>query len=289
MRELAVRAVDLAPLLGQREDRGDLLGPQGVHRPAARPAIFQRVGGLARLPVARAPLAQAEHAARPAQAPARAGRLSDQAEQRVLDIADLSAAASALLGEERGARFMAEVRAKTIVAQGYRYPRFERIVPAGGVLGRGESHAIAAYVLFERAQAGGGCAPHLNQLLLLTAEVLPDWEMIRTAGARAAAACPGDPTAGWLLGLFESQLDPRAGLQRMRVLRREFPGAAAVWSQEADAIVRVAYVTPATRPFVARHLYERALAGYGRARRLGAPRAELDLGIARARRARPRP
>ncbi len=204
-------------------------------------------------------------------------------------LADLSAAASALLGEERGARFMAEVRAKTIVAQGYRYPRFERIVPAGGVLGRGESHAIAAYVLFERAQAGGGCAPHLNQLLLLTAEVLPDWEMIRTAGARAAAACPGDPTAGWLLGLFESQLDPRAGLQRMRVLRREFPGAAAVWSQEADAIVRVAYVTPATRPFVARHLYERALAGYGRARRLGAPRAELDLGIARARRARPRP
>jgi tetratricopeptide (TPR) repeat protein len=33
---------------------------------------------------------------------------------------------------------------------------------------------------------------------------------------------------------------------------------------------------------VARHLYERALAGYLRARRLGAPRAELDPGIARA-------
>ena len=68
----------------------------------------------------------------------------------------------------------------------------------------------------------------------------------------------------------------------MRALRREFPGSAAAWSQEADALLRLAYVTPPTRPFVARHLYERALAGYLRARRLGAPRAELDLGIARA-------
>ena len=211
-------------------------------------------------------------------------------------LADLRPAASALLGEVRGARLLAQVSAQTVVAQGYRYPEFERIVPAGVdpaaatdlgarliVLGRGRGHAIAAYVLFERARARGGCAPHLNQLLLLTSEEsVADWEMIRAAGARAAAACPGDPTAGWLVGLFESQLDPRGGLARMRALRREFPGSGAVWSQEADALLRVAYVTPPTRPFVARHVYERALAGYRRAQRLSAPRAELDLGIARA-------
>jgi tetratricopeptide (TPR) repeat protein len=210
-------------------------------------------------------------------------------------LADLRPAANALLGEARGARFMAQVSAQTLDAGRFRYPEFERIVPAGVApaaatdlgarliaLGRGRSAAIAAYVLFDRAKARGGCAPHLNQLLLLSADVAPDWDAIGAAGARAAATCPGDPTAGWVVGLFESQADPHAGLARMRALRREFPGSGAVWSQEADALLRVAYVTPPTQPFVARHVYERALAGYLRARRLGAPRAELDLGIARA-------
>jgi hypothetical protein len=41
VRELAVRAVDLAPLLGELEDRRDLLGAERVHRHPARPAILQ--------------------------------------------------------------------------------------------------------------------------------------------------------------------------------------------------------------------------------------------------------
>src|SRR5262245_27445177 len=46
-------------------------------------------------------------------------------------LADLSPAASALLGAKRGARLLDEVRAETFVPSGYRYPSFERIVPAG--------------------------------------------------------------------------------------------------------------------------------------------------------------
>ena len=209
---------------------------------------------------------------------------------------DLAGAAAALLGEERGARLLAQVRAMTgTPADVYEFPAFERIVPPGVdpaaatdlgarllVAGDGPSSAIAAYVLFDRAQAGGGCAPHLNQLLLLTAEVPPSDDMIAAAGDRALAACPGDPTAGWLLAQFESQRDPRAGLARARSVRREFPGSAAAWSGEADATLRLAYVQPAERAFVIRHLHERALARYRRAVALGGASAEIDLGIARA-------
>ena len=101
-------------------------------------------------------------------------------------LADLRPAATALLGAARGERLMAQVRAQTYDVGNYSYPAFERIVPPGvdaaaatdlGArlieLGRGASHAIAAYVLFERARAHGGCAPHLNQLLLLTADLVP--------------------------------------------------------------------------------------------------------------------
>ena len=45
--------------------------------------------------------------------------------------------------------------------------------------------------------------------------------------------------------------------------------------------VRLAATTPPNRPWVARHLYERALAGYRRAARLR-PGAETDMGVARA-------
>jgi hypothetical protein len=46
-------------------------------------------------------------------------------------LADLRPAANALLGEARGARFLAQVSAQTFDAGGFRYPEFERIVPAG--------------------------------------------------------------------------------------------------------------------------------------------------------------
>ena len=85
MRQLAVRAIDLTPLVGQLEDRGDLLGPERVHRPPARPAILQPPGGLTRLPEARAPLRQPEHPARMSEAPPGARGLGEQPQKRRLD------------------------------------------------------------------------------------------------------------------------------------------------------------------------------------------------------------
>src|SRR3954454_24006224 len=86
VRELAMRAIDLAPLRRELEDRADLLRPERVHRPPARPAILQRAGGLARLPVARASLREPQHAARAPEAPTGARGLGDQPQQRRLDV-----------------------------------------------------------------------------------------------------------------------------------------------------------------------------------------------------------
>jgi hypothetical protein len=57
-----------------------------MHRPPAGPTVLELSGGLTRLPVTRASLRQAEHAARPAEAPAGRRRLGDQRQQRVLDV-----------------------------------------------------------------------------------------------------------------------------------------------------------------------------------------------------------
>ncbi len=50
MGELAVGAVDLAPLVEQRHDLGDLPVEQAVQRAAARTAVFELVGGAAAKP-----------------------------------------------------------------------------------------------------------------------------------------------------------------------------------------------------------------------------------------------
>ena len=228
---------------------------------------------------------------------------------------DLEEAASALLGERRAARLLELVRTGTTgdpVAgvYPYRYPTLERLLPdeldparAADLGARlilldrqatGKTWAApAAYALFDRARRDGACDPSLNVLLLVASESQPDHRIVAREGERARRACPGDPTPGWLLGQYQStmalpvisataeSLDPATGLATFSRLVRDLPGSAAAWAGEADALVRLAASTPAEQPWVARHRYERALAGYRRAARLS-PGPEIDMGIARA-------
>jgi hypothetical protein len=61
--ELAVGAVDLAPLLGQRQDRLDLLVQQPVDRAAAGRPVGQRPGRPPGLPAVDPPLGHLQHPA----------------------------------------------------------------------------------------------------------------------------------------------------------------------------------------------------------------------------------
>jgi tetratricopeptide (TPR) repeat protein len=225
---------------------------------------------------------------------------------------DLDAAAVALLGESNGTRLLELVRADRVGnprpgVYPYRYPTLEPLLPAtlptadaadlGARLilldptGWG-SAARAAYAVLDRARREGACDPSLNVLLLVASDFQPVDQYIFEEGARARRACPGDPTPGWLLGQYQStmalpdmrqggSLDPALGVATFDRLVRDVPGSAAAWAGQADALVRLAASTPEQQPWVARHRYERALAGYRRAARLD-PGPEVDMGIARA-------
>ncbi len=225
---------------------------------------------------------------------------------------DLDAAAAALLGERNGARLLELVRddrvgTPRLGVYPYHYPTLEPLLPAtlptaqatdlGARLilldptGQG-SAARAAYALLDRARREGACDPSLNVLLLVASDFQPVDDYIFEEGERARRACPGDPTPGWLLGQYQSitalpgmregeSLDAAIGLATLEQLVRDLPGSAAPWAGQADALVRLAAATPARQPWVARHRYERALAGYRRAARLS-PGSEVDMGIARA-------
>ena len=233
---------------------------------------------------------------------------------------DLRAAATALLGERQAARLLALVRTGTTGSPRagvypYRYATLEPVlaglpatltpaqVEAATDLGArlilleanktGKLWAApAAFALLDRARRDGACAPALDILLLVASDTVPVDRIVAEEGERARRACPGDPTPGWLLGQYQSTMalpeiqktgsaDPETGLATFRRLVRDHPGAPAAWAGQADAFVRLAATTPPNRPWVARHLYERALAGYRRAARLR-PGAETEMGVARA-------
>ena len=210
---------------------------------------------------------------------------------RASDRGDVRAAAVALLGERRARALLAQVSAPTEPTGRYTFPALERIVPAevdpaaatdlGARLTRPDDPGadMAAYVLFDRA---GTCAARLNLLLMLVGEDRHNPPAIAAAQARAAQACPGDPTPAWLPAVYDSMTVPERGLRELQALRKAFPGSGDVWAAEADAYLRVAYVTPPGQAFVIRRLHERALAGYRQAERLGARRADVELGAARA-------
>ena len=81
MGELAMRAVDLAPLVVQRHDLGHLVVEETVHRAAARRPVGQFAGRSALHPAVGAYLAQLELAARPPHTPAGVDRVGDEVEQ----------------------------------------------------------------------------------------------------------------------------------------------------------------------------------------------------------------
>ena len=228
---------------------------------------------------------------------------------------DLRTAATNLLGERRATELLAIVRTGTSGAAEpdrypYRFPRLERVLPArfapaqvaaatdlGAKLTllaasrpKAAARGAAAYAVLDRARAGGACNPALDVLLLVAADTNTQDARIADEGARARRACPGDPTPAWLLGQIQSQLavpaaddpmNPAAAATTFAGLVRDFPGSAAAWSGEADALVRQALATRSDRPWVARHRYEQALARYRRAARI-APGPEIEMGIARA-------
>jgi hypothetical protein len=81
MGELAVGPVDLAPLVKQRHDLGDLVGEQPVQRAAARAVILQLVGGAASEPPVGTHQAKLQHPAGRTKLPAGLHRLLDEVQQ----------------------------------------------------------------------------------------------------------------------------------------------------------------------------------------------------------------
>ena len=84
MGELAVGAVDLAPLLGQLQDLLDLLGEQSVDGAAATGSVLKRASGAAGLPTIDPPLADLQHPAGSLRGEPLGDGLVDQPQQRML-------------------------------------------------------------------------------------------------------------------------------------------------------------------------------------------------------------
>lgn len=163
----------------------------------------------------------------------------------------------------------------------------------------------AAYGVLNRVQAAGGCAAQLDLLLLLTADQMTLLHAGPTASGgavggqerRAEAACPHDPTPGWLVG--EAQLrmlvfsetvteaDPAvvATLQGAHAtfsqLAAEYPRDPGVLTGLGDSYLRAGTYLMSSEPFTAQLDFRSAIAAYNRASALGDAR-DAAPGVARA-------
>ncbi len=84
MCEFAMRAVDLAPLVEQRQDLLGLVGQDAVHRGATRWTVGELSSCSAGIPAVGTDLAELEHPARTPDLPAGIEGLVDQVEQACL-------------------------------------------------------------------------------------------------------------------------------------------------------------------------------------------------------------
>ena len=149
--------------------------------------------------------------------------------------------------------------------------------------------APIAFALLDRARRGGACAPQLNLLLLVAAQLKPVVAQVELETRRAQRACPGDPTPGWLLGQLRFQLADRSASADFRALQAEFPRSAAGWSGEADVLLARAAAQPRGRAFGARRLIREALVRLQRAAALDPdPSLHAGIAIAQAGLGRPR-
>ncbi len=142
------------------------------------------------------------------------------------------------------------------------------------------SGALAAYGLYDRARQTHGCDAQLNLAFLVSTDKVLNEPLIEKEFRQAAEDCPGDPTPLWLLGQVQSARGGSAGATFTQ-LEHRFPGSAAGWSGEADALMRDAYRIDVAAPFTARADYLNARVLYQRAEMLDADPG-LVAGDARA-------
>ena len=155
----------------------------------------------------------------------------------------------------------------------------------------------AAYSVLNRARAAGGCAPQLDLLLVVTAELNASQGVLGREEQRTEAACPDDPTPGWLVGQsllrkllpaavisdFEAYNHAmlQSAIATFRRLAAEYPNDIGVLTGLGDAYLRTGTDLRLSEPFTARQDLRSAIAEYNRAAALGDTR-DAALGLARA-------
>jgi cellulose synthase operon protein C len=153
--------------------------------------------------------------------------------------------------------------------------------------------APAAYGVLNRARAAGGCAPQLDLLLLLAADLDTSPGILSQEEQRAETACPHNPTPGWLVGqsqLRTAQLPASgtdvAGPLQVPVatfsrLAAQYPRDTGVLTGLGDSYLSAGTYLRSSEPFTARQDFRSAITAYNRASALGDERGAAP-GVARA-------
>jgi tetratricopeptide (TPR) repeat protein len=161
---------------------------------------------------------------------------------------------------------------------------------------RGAYHtAPAAFTVLVRAARTGECAPQLNLLLLLAADINTSADVLAREQGRAKAACPGDVTPDWLVAQRQLRLEPVAipsrenairstrtpeGISTMaKMLAHESTSVPALTGM-GDANLSAAMFLVESQPFSARAFFRQALTAYNDAVEQGGGR-EAAPGLAR--------
>lgn len=162
-----------------------------------------------------------------------------------------------------------------------------------------DTAARAAYAVLDRTRATGGCDTALNLLLLIAADPGSEPEQLAAEYAHSSAACPDDPTPGWVMGQTQMRMrtddsvprpgppddDTKVALETSRATFEElverFPDDSWVQTGLGDAYLRAGLRLLTATPFTARNDLRLAVQQYNRAAELGNP-DDADLGRARA-------
>ncbi|ADB76070.1 tetratricopeptide repeat protein [Geodermatophilus obscurus] len=160
----------------------------------------------------------------------------------------------------------------------------------------GVDSAPAAFAVLLRAARAGSCPAQLNLLLLLAADVNTTPAILAAEQQQANAACPGDPTADWLVGQRQLRYDPVAppssdgelrstrtpdGVATMQQLVARNPTSVAALTGLGDAYLSAAMYLADSQPFSARNFFWQARDAYDSAVQHGGRQAAAP-GLARA-------
>jgi tetratricopeptide (TPR) repeat protein len=150
----------------------------------------------------------------------------------------------------------------------------------------------AAYGVLDRARAAGGCAPQLDLLLLLAADQYSGAGVLSREQQRTEAACPHDPTPGWLVGQSQLRMVQilstaiyvaalPAATATFNRLAAQHPRDAGVLTGLGDSYLRAGTDLRSSEPFTARQDFRSAITEYNRASALG-DEHDAAPGVARA-------